>query len=55
MRDLPRTAESIDEHLANATPRPPTPAEYAEGFRDAVFFFAGMGAIVWVCLYLGGF
>ncbi len=50
-----RTAESIDEHLANATPRPPTPAEYAEGFRDAVIIFTGLGAIVWVCLSLGGF
>lgn len=35
-----RTAESIDDHLANATPRPPTPAEYAEGVRDTAIFFA---------------
>ena len=55
MRDLPRTAESIDDHLSNAKPRPPTPAEYAEGFRDAVIAFVLLGGLVWFCLSLGGF
>lgn len=55
MREPIRTAESIDDKLAAMEPRPLTPAEYAEGFRDAVILFAALGAIVWVCLSQGGF
>lgn len=58
-RELIRTAESIandlDAKLAAMPPRDePTAEEWAEGFRQFVWFIIGIGGGVLACLSMGG-
>ena len=57
-RDLIRTCESladdIDARLAALTPRERMYAEeWARGYRDFVWFLAGIGGAVLACLAIG--